>query len=232
MKYFNNVVFLVSIISLAFLISGCESSMMVQVHDFDSCVMKGNPVLESYPRQCQDNGVTYVEDIATYDFSSYCADQNVKAVYKCDEYIKLESSVSEAGDMYLKNGNPVSCRFDSEQETSEECKSLLDTKCSLVNECERTDMAIGGQRDANGCLSPAGYSWNESLQYCLREWELDSDQRKAATIATARLSYPVTVVGVDKVPCEGCFKVHLQRNDNERTFSVGLLNWLVTDTSD
>ncbi len=30
---------------------------------------------------------------------------------------------------------------------------------------------IGGDRDEHGCLTPAGYSWCESKQKCLRAWE-------------------------------------------------------------
>ena len=30
---------------------------------------------------------------------------------------------------------------------------------------------IGGQKDAHGCLIPAGYSWCEAKQKCLRPWE-------------------------------------------------------------
>lgn len=30
---------------------------------------------------------------------------------------------------------------------------------------------IGGQKDEHGCLGPAGYSWCESKQKCLRVWE-------------------------------------------------------------
>ncbi|MFH0840535.1 MAG: hypothetical protein V1865_00910 [bacterium] len=30
---------------------------------------------------------------------------------------------------------------------------------------------IGGQRDEHGCLGPAGYSWCEASQKCLRVWE-------------------------------------------------------------
>src|SRR3989344_9424541 len=31
--------------------------------NFEECVEAGNPVMESYPRQCRDNGETFVEDI-------------------------------------------------------------------------------------------------------------------------------------------------------------------------
>jgi hypothetical protein len=33
------------------------------------------------------------------------------------------------------------------------------------------DVIIGGDRDFNGCLIPAGYSWNEEEKECVREWE-------------------------------------------------------------
>lgn len=31
--------------------------------------------------------------------------------------------------------------------------------------------AIGGQKDAQGCLTGAGYSWCEAKKTCLRQWE-------------------------------------------------------------
>lgn len=30
---------------------------------------------------------------------------------------------------------------------------------------------IGGDKDEHGCLTPAGYSWCETKQKCLRKWE-------------------------------------------------------------
>ncbi len=33
------------------------------------------------------------------------------------------------------------------------------------------DELIGGQRDKHGCLTPAGYSWCEIKNKCLRVWE-------------------------------------------------------------
>ena len=37
---------------------------------------------------------------------------------------------------------------------------------------------IGGQRDKHGCLGPAGYTWCESKQKCLREWEEPCEQEE------------------------------------------------------
>jgi len=39
----------------------------VIVDDFESCVKAGNPVMESYPRRCNHNGETYIEDISKYN---------------------------------------------------------------------------------------------------------------------------------------------------------------------
>lgn len=35
---------------------------------------------------------------------------------------------------------------------------------------------IGGQKDEYGCLGPAGYSWCEAKQKCLRTWEEACDE--------------------------------------------------------
>jgi hypothetical protein len=45
----------------AVLILGCTQSG--QITNFDECVNAGNPVMESYPRQCMANGETFVEEI-------------------------------------------------------------------------------------------------------------------------------------------------------------------------
>ena len=46
---------------------------------------------------------------------------------------------------------------------------------------------IGGQTDQHGCLVAAGYSWNKSVKACIREWELNENQKKAAKIAVEYL---------------------------------------------
>jgi hypothetical protein len=43
--------------------AGCSPSATV-VSSFEECVAAGNPVMESYPRQCRSGGVTYVEQVA------------------------------------------------------------------------------------------------------------------------------------------------------------------------
>jgi len=41
----------------------------------------------------------------------------------------------------------------------------------LPEEQTREEELIGGQKDENGCLIAAGYSWCDAKQKCLRTWE-------------------------------------------------------------
>ena len=102
---------------------------------------------------------------------------------------------------------------------------LLVLISALFMGCIQTEEPIGGERDEHGCLGPAGYTWDEDIGACVRGWELDEGQKKAAKIAVAPLSYSVTVVGVDVLRCPGCFNVHLQRNDNQEELTVNIRNW-------
>jgi hypothetical protein len=96
---------------------------------------------------------------------------------------------------------------------------------------DKTDIGpIGGQTDIYGCLSGAGYSWNESIGACIREWELDNNQREAAKTAIMPLSYYVTIVEVKKQECEGCYNVKLQRNDNREMSETRIENWSFAGT--
>ena len=84
---------------------------------------------------------------------------------------------------------------------------------------------IGGETDEHGCMLMGGYTWNETLGFCLREWELNENQREAVLVAIAPYSYHVTVTQVDVARCPGCFSVQIQRNDNRETFTVTLSSW-------
>jgi hypothetical protein len=84
---------------------------------------------------------------------------------------------------------------------------------------------IGGDKDKYGCLIGAGYSYDEKVGACTRSWELNEDQKKAAKIAVAYLSFPVTIVEASKQECEGCYNIRLQRNDNQERIEINLKNW-------
>ena len=69
-----------------------------QITDFESCVNAGNPVMESYPRQCRDNDITFVEDISN--------DLNPLAIsnYFYDQLYK--KGVENLGAMPIEGFNP------------------------------------------------------------------------------------------------------------------------------
>ncbi|MBN2203195.1 MAG: hypothetical protein JW700_03345 [Candidatus Aenigmarchaeota archaeon] len=100
---------------------------------------------------------------------------------------------------------------------------------------EVLDEPIGGERDENGCLGPAGYSWNESVGSCIREWELDDDQKMAASLAVDFIE-PLkgsTITNVSSLECDGCFEVQmiLNLNAGDRRMEVMIENWEVTQSS-
>lgn len=95
--------------------------------------------------------------------------------------------------------------------------------------CITSEKTIGGERDEHGCLNPAGYSWNESVGACIREWELNENQRKAAKIAVEHVGYKIgtTVIKVNVARCPGCFAVDLERYGEQ--IQVALVNWKVAE---
>lgn len=50
-----------TIVIIVLLLSACQPK--IAVTDFNSCTATGNPVMESYPRQCRSGDQTYTENI-------------------------------------------------------------------------------------------------------------------------------------------------------------------------
>jgi hypothetical protein len=96
---------------------------------------------------------------------------------------------------------------------------------------QHNENLIGGQTDEHGCLVAAGYSWNKDVKACIREWELNENQKKAAKIAVEYFNpmKGVTIKSVDVARCPGCFQVNLilGLNSGEKEVSVTLENWQV-----
>lgn len=60
------------------------------VHDFESCVAAGNPVMESYPEQCAANGTTYTNEtqqaqMPVDETSAYIGLSEEEALEKADQ---------------------------------------------------------------------------------------------------------------------------------------------------
>ncbi|MFH1473928.1 MAG: hypothetical protein ABIE55_03470 [Candidatus Aenigmatarchaeota archaeon] len=100
----------------------------------------------------------------------------------------------------------------------------------LVSGC--INEPIGGERDEHGCLGPAGYTWNESVGACVREWELDEEQKVAARTAVefAGYEYATTITKVVTImEFEGMFEVTLEQGENKDLSVVVIDNWNATE---
>src|SRR3989339_291323 len=73
-----------------------------------------------------------------------------------------------AGGKWVKHGNP-SGQMPGEPCGAEKSESASQTEALPAENSEPG--LIGGQKDEQGCLIGAGYSWCEAKQKCLRVWE-------------------------------------------------------------
>ena len=101
----------------------------------------------------------------------------------------------------------------------------------LVSGCvSEPEQPIGGQRDEYGCLGPAGYTYNEELALCARDWEIVSEDhvraiRKASESMSDR--YGLTIVELITEDCEGCFVVKFDKFGEY--IEVRLADWKITE---
>lgn len=70
-------IILIILTVIAIIITACTQREIIgsdNISTFDECVSAGNPVMESYPRQCKADGKTFAEDIkdSSADSSTEC----------------------------------------------------------------------------------------------------------------------------------------------------------------
>ena len=95
------------------------------------------------------------------------------------------------------------------------------------------DTPIGGSRDTNGCLNPAGYGFNEGVGACLRAFEMTPDIMKATKIAVDYVGrgYALTVVSFNSYEEVGAYDIVLERGVERTTQTVYIKNWNVQSTT-
>ena len=98
----------------------------------------------------------------------------------------------------------------------------------VETEVEKTK--VGGDKDEHGCIGSAGYRFDEEIGACIRDWELDENQKRAAKmgVEAAGLENP-TVIEVLATQCSGCFTVTLGAEKNR--LEVRIQGWLVVELS-
>lgn len=127
--------YLASILVLFLL--GCTS----EVTNFQECTAAGNPVMESYPRQCRAGDQTFTEQLTlTEQAALYCQLPNVDFVALCQEdYIKVNSKLLGGGSTFYKDNQEIArCPVVGPDSISEECQQLQDLDCEKFNLCEST----------------------------------------------------------------------------------------------
>jgi|GEM_PF-1274050 len=99
----------------------------------------------------------------------------------------------------------------------------LDAKITTFEECEEAGWLVRSIRVYDG------YGQKECLLWSGKSFvkEISRDQQRAVEIATAHLSFPVTIIEVKKLECQGCFSVQLLQlqGDKQRLFTIVLDNW-------
>lgn len=146
------------------------------VFDFDSCVAAGNPVLESYPRQCPHGEMMFVEDISKDAMCGGIAAIQCDEGYTCEldgNYpdasgicVKSEYEERDFTNRYLEslcednNGNWIS--------ETKECEYISEEKCAELNgEFLPCESACRNDPDSVMCT-----------MQCVLVCKLDSETRK------------------------------------------------------
>ncbi|UCD04306.1 MAG: hypothetical protein JSW73_01560 [Candidatus Woesearchaeota archaeon] len=118
---------------LVVLISGC--SQQQEINSFEECVAAGNPVMESYPRQCMANGKTFVEELSEDEkLMLNCGNAGgiwIAEVLECEgiseeDCIKLGGTFDECAS---------ACRNDP---TAEICTLQCVQVCSFIKDLDMT----------------------------------------------------------------------------------------------
>ncbi len=128
-----------------FLIAGC-----VEVTNFEECVARGNPVMESHPRQCEHGGEVFIEEI----------NKNITSFEEC----------VEAG-YEVMDSDPRKCSYDGEtfvEEIEDEykaCEEIGGDALPKFGECEGINESVC--EDLNGeFLECESACRNENSEIC------------------------------------------------------------------
>jgi len=80
---------------------------------------------------------------------------------------------------------------------------------------------IGGERESHGCLTSAGYAYDEEVGACIRAFEMTDDIKAAAALAVEHVGegYALTVVSFNSYEERGSYDIMLERGE-ERSKAV------------
>ncbi|MBT3405945.1 hypothetical protein HN419_02135 [Candidatus Woesearchaeota archaeon] len=198
-------------IVLSLFLVGCVPVEDISVTNFEECVEAGNPVMESYPRQCRHGDDTFTEEISFVNSQDYCNGNN--EVRECADYfIVLEE---EKFEYYRADGFKVDC---SELETEEciflsqklECRS--ENVCSPIVEQDEFDEVRAENEDRASKLAVDAV--------------VSSDKYKSLNGRN-----PVRLLLMQK-KCEGCWGAdvrYFSADDKLYVARVDILSWAASE---
>ena len=88
--------------------------------------------------------------------------------------------------------NNTSDVTDNNTAANEMTNQSIDNTNDSINDSNSSGL-IGGETDEHGCVIPAGYSWCESKQKCLRTWEENCTNDINVAVSGAKVNVSVTV---------------------------------------
>lgn len=96
----------------------------------------------------------------------------------------------------------------------------------ILSQDQDSEFPIGGERDEKGCLISAGYTFNENIGACVRQFELSSDIEDATRKAVeyAGEGYALTVVSFNSYEESGAYDIVLERGEERETEIVYIRN--------
>ncbi|MBW2992845.1 hypothetical protein KY345_06540, partial [Candidatus Woesearchaeota archaeon] len=159
---------LLLILLVLILIVGCEDItdkepddvIDKEITNFKECAAAGNPVMESYPRQCRADGITYVEVV----------EMDIEDAVKIAEQSEcLEKGSLSENRMFNENTNTWWIDLDMKEEYEKKgcnpaCVVSSVTKQAEINwRC--TGLIIPDEMDEELCESAGGH-WNECSSRC------------------------------------------------------------------
>ncbi|MFH0860175.1 MAG: hypothetical protein V1921_03145 [Candidatus Altiarchaeota archaeon] len=170
------------VIITAVFIAGCAKNKP-EINSFDSCVSAGNPVMESYPRQCStSDGKTFVEELKEAEKPkivekdehgcmlwvgySWC-DSKQKCLKTWQEDCPLTEELCKSGGGRW-NECSNRCQLDSQGKEGVACTM----QCEQLCECAGT--AGLGCPKGYTCKAPEGVK--DALGYCTPDVELDANE--------------------------------------------------------
>ena len=92
-----------------------------------------------------------------------------------------------------------------------------------------TPDAIGGGRDAHGCLVAGGYAFDETVGACIRAFEMTTDILRAAKLAVDEVGrgYALTVVSFNSYEETGAYDIMFERGAEREAQTIYIRNWRV-----